>query len=87
MMIKDVKWQEPVMITLQNGMHRKFQSVYDAYDFLMHEWALPIGHNYQDAVRACIAVLDENGCREAARQAFVDVSRSQNCLIEEGRAA
>jgi hypothetical protein len=87
MMIKDVKWQEPVIITLQNGMHRRFQSVYDAYDFLMHEWALPIGHIYQDALRACIAVLNDNGCGEAARRAFVAVSRSQNCLLEAGSAA
>ena len=70
------------MISLQNGMPRKFQCVYDAYDFLLHEWATPLGQKYQEAVRQCRDAVFSNGCCETAREAFVSVSRMQNCLID-----
>lgn len=75
------------MISLQNGMPRQFLSVYDAYDFLLHEWALPLGKLYNDAVLRCREVLHDNGCHEAARDAFVAVSRLQNCLIDTSPSA
>lgn len=78
--MKDVKWSEPVIIALQNGIPRKFQSVYDAYDFLLHEWAVPLGKLYHDAVDHCKATLYSGGCGERAREAFVSVSKAENCL-------
>jgi hypothetical protein len=81
-MMKDVKWSEPVLIALENGMPRKFQCVYDAYDFLLHEWALPLGQKYQEAVTHCHDAVFGNGCREMARAAFVSLSSVQNRLIE-----
>lgn len=70
------------MISLQTGLPRKFQCVYDAYDFLLHEWTVPLGNKYHEAVNSCREALFGNGCRELARAAFVDVSRIQNCLID-----
>lgn len=79
--LKDVKWREPVVISLEGGIPRKVQSVYDAYDFLLHEWAMPIGSMYESAIKSCKLALQGSGCAEIARRAFIEVSEAHQRLL------
>lgn len=82
MMLNDVKWDAPVVISLENGAPRIFNGVYEAFDFLQHEWPSRHGKAYEQATRLCRASLMGSVSGEIARTAFIEASRDANCLLE-----
>lgn len=57
MLLKDVKWEKPVTISLENGAPRIFNGVYEAFDFLQHEWPQRGDKAHEQALRLCRASL------------------------------
>ncbi len=82
MMLNEVKWDAPVVISLENGAPRTFNGVYEAFDFLQHEWPSRHGKAYEQALRLCRASLLGSVSGEIARTAFVEASRDANRLVE-----
>ncbi|WP_320202001.1 DUF982 domain-containing protein [Agrobacterium sp. rho-13.3] len=82
MMLNDVKWEAPVVISLENGAPRIFNGVYEAFDFLQHEWPSRHGKVYEQALRLCRASLLGSVAGEIARTAFVEASRDAHCLVD-----
>ncbi len=82
MMLNDVRWDAPVVISLENGAPRIFNGVYEAFDFLQHEWPSRYGKAYEQALRLCRASLLGSVSGEIARTAFIQASRDANCLLE-----
>ena len=68
--MKEILWQAPLSVTLQNGMSRRVCGPYDALDFLEYEWPCH-GKRYHRAVRDCRAALSGLLSAEAARATFV----------------
>lgn len=68
---QDVLFRAPVRVRLQCGLERTFLSVYDALDYLEHEWPLRRGERYKKAVDKCRAALSWFAPIEVAREAFV----------------
>ncbi|MDS7596760.1 DUF982 domain-containing protein [Agrobacterium tumefaciens] len=87
MLLNDVKWEKPVTISLQNGSPRIFNGVYEAFDFLQHEWTERNGQAYEQAIRLCRASLLGSVDGEIARTAFVAASRQAECLMEDRQIA
>ncbi|MDH7805988.1 DUF982 domain-containing protein [Agrobacterium tumefaciens] len=84
MLLKDVKWEKPVTISLENGAPRIFNGVYEAFDFLQHEWPQRGDKAHEQALRLCRASLMGDVAGEIARAAFVTASRQAQCLVEAG---
>ena len=82
MMLNDVKWESPVIISLENGAPRTFTGAYEAFDFLQHEWPSRHGKVYEQALRLCRASLMGSVGGEIARIAFIEASRDAHCLVE-----
>lgn len=57
MLLNDVKWEKPVTISLENGAPRIFTGVYEAFDFLQHEWPERGDKAHEQALRLCRASL------------------------------
>ena len=57
MLLNDVKWEKPVTISLENGAPRIFNGVYEAFDFLQHEWPERGDKVHEQALRLCRASL------------------------------
>lgn len=74
MLLNDVKWEKPVTISLQNGAPRIFNGVYEAFDFLQHEWPARGDKAHEQALRLCRASLMGDVAGEIARTAFVAAS-------------
>lgn len=68
---QDVLFRAPVRVRLQCGIERTFLSVFDALDFLEHEWPLRRGERYKRAVDKCRAALEWAVASEVAREAFI----------------
>lgn len=68
---QDVLFRAPVRVRLQCGIERTFLSVYDALDYLEHEWPLRHGERYKRAVDKCRAALMWVVPTEVAREAFI----------------
>ncbi|WP_312357795.1 DUF982 domain-containing protein [Agrobacterium sp.] len=68
---QDVVFRAPVRIRMQCGLERAFLSVYDALDYLEHEWPLRHGERYKRAVEKCRAALTWVVPTEVAREAFI----------------
>ena len=83
MLLNDVKWEKPVTISLENGAPRIFTGVYEAFDFLQHEWPERGDKAHEQALRLCRASLMGDVAGEIARTAFVAASRQASCLVEE----
>ncbi|HCV73194.1 MAG TPA: DUF982 domain-containing protein, partial [Agrobacterium sp.] len=81
MLLKDVKWEKPVTISLENGAPRIFNGVYEAFDFLQHEWPQRGDKAHEQALRLCRASLMGDVAGEIARAAFVTASRQAQCLL------
>ena len=58
MTIRDVPWTHPLKVTLRSGLERTFGSVYEALDFLEHEWPLKRGAR---ALKRCHGSLSSDG--------------------------
>lgn len=71
MTIRDVAWTLPLKVTLQNGLERTFSSVYEALDFLEHEWPCKRGERHDRAVVCCQRALNRMTPPAVAREAFV----------------
>lgn len=71
MNIPDMPFRAPVNIRLQNGLQHSFHSVYDALDFLEHEWPLRRGERYRRAVAQCRGAVNKLAPVEVAREAFI----------------
>jgi hypothetical protein len=87
MMLNDVKWEAPVIISLENGAPRTFNGVYEAFDFLQHEWPSRSGKVYEQALRLCRASLLGSVAGEIARIAFIEASRDAHCLVDTQKLA
>ncbi|MBO9656592.1 DUF982 domain-containing protein [Agrobacterium sp. SOY23] len=83
MLLNDVKWEKSVTISLENGAPRIFNGVYEAFDFLQHEWPERGGKAHEQALRLCRASLMGDVAGEIARTAFVAASRQAQCLMED----
>ncbi|MCV9963079.1 DUF982 domain-containing protein [Pararhizobium sp. BT-229] len=71
MTIRDIPWNHPLKVRLQNGLERTFTSVYEALDFLESEWLLKKGERYERAVSSCRRALNRMTPVAVAREAFV----------------
>ncbi|QRM57840.1 DUF982 domain-containing protein [Sinorhizobium sp. BG8] len=67
----DILWSSPLTICLQSGLKHTFASVYEALDFLEHEWPVRQGKGYERAVRACRGALLKTTPVAVARETFV----------------
>ncbi|KAB0462399.1 MULTISPECIES: DUF982 domain-containing protein [Agrobacterium tumefaciens complex] len=68
---QDVLFRAPVRVRMQCGLERIFLSVYDALDYLEHEWPLRRGDRYKRAVHRCRAALAWAASPDVAREAFI----------------
>ncbi len=68
---QDVLFRAPVRVRMQCGLERIFLSVYDALDYLEHEWPLRRGDRYKRAVNRCRAALAWAASPDVAREAFI----------------
>lgn len=71
MRLPEIPWVVPLSVRLQSGSNRIFASVYDALDFLEHEWPLRHGQGYERAVTTCRAALNRSVPAAVARDAFI----------------
>jgi hypothetical protein len=71
MTITDVLWTVPLKVRLQNGLERTFRSVYEALDFLEHEWPLKRGERHQRAVSVCRRALNCMVPPVVAQESFI----------------
>lgn len=71
MTIRDVPWTLPLKVTLPNGLERTFSSVYEALDFLEHEWPFKRGERHDRAVACCQRALNRMTPGAVAREAFI----------------
>ncbi len=71
MTIRDVPWTLPLQVTLRSGLQRTFSSVYEALDFLEHEWPLKRGERCQRAAASCTRALNRMTPAAVAREDFV----------------
>ena len=71
MRLPEILWAVPLSVRLQSGTNRIFASVYDALDFLEHEWPIRHGQAYERAVAACRAALNSSVPSAVAREAFI----------------
>ncbi|MDQ0323502.1 DNA-directed RNA polymerase subunit K/omega [Pararhizobium capsulatum DSM 1112] len=69
--MRDIEWNLPLRVTLPSGLVRTFSGVYEALDFLEHEWPLKHGERYERAVTACRRALCLSASSAVAREAFV----------------
>jgi hypothetical protein len=83
MILNNVKWGSPVTIALQNGAPRVFSGVYEAFDFLQHEWPVRDGKAYEQALRLCRACLFGSVSSEIAKAAFIEACKQAGCLLED----
>jgi hypothetical protein len=67
----DVLWSTPVIIRLQNGTEKSFESVYDTLDFLEHEWPRAHGAYHDAAVVSCRRVLANYTPPAVAKELFL----------------
>jgi hypothetical protein len=90
MTVRDIPWTQPLNVTLQSGLHRRFASIYEALDFLEHEWPLKREPRYESAIASCRRALDNGTPAAVARETFIsacleaafDVSNEP--LLQEG---
>jgi hypothetical protein len=71
MITRDVAWPIPLKVRLQNGLNRRFSSVYEALDFLESEWPLKKGERHDRAISLCHRALKGMTPPAAAREEFV----------------
>lgn len=71
MTIRDIPWDVPFDVRLQNGSERRFRSVGEALDFLQNEWPLKRGERYQRAVSVCQRALNNMVPAAVARDSFI----------------
>ncbi|MQW87115.1 DUF982 domain-containing protein [Sinorhizobium saheli] len=71
MLLNEIPWAIPLTVRLSNGLMRTFTSVYEALDFLGHEWPQRKGERYERAVRTCRRALKRMTPAAVAREAFV----------------
>ncbi|MEI3856014.1 MULTISPECIES: DUF982 domain-containing protein [unclassified Ensifer] len=71
MRLPEIPWTVPLSVRLQSGANRIFASVYDALDFLEHEWPLRHGQGYERAVTTCRGALSHSVPSAVAREAFI----------------
>lgn len=71
MTIRDVPWTIPLKVRLQNGLYRRFTSVYEALDFLEGEWPLKKGERHDRAVSLCNRALKRMTPPAVAREEFI----------------
>ncbi|WP_429809435.1 DUF982 domain-containing protein [Ensifer sp. B1-9] len=71
MRLPEIPWAVPLSVRLQSGSNRIFASVYDALDFLEHEWPIRHGQGYERAVITCRCALNRSVPATVARDAFI----------------
>lgn len=71
MYLPEMPWSVPLQVTFQNGTNRTFTSVFEALDFLEHEWPRRRGQRYERAVETCRRALNRMTPVAIAREAFV----------------
>ncbi|HEV7305095.1 DUF982 domain-containing protein [Ensifer sp.] len=71
MRLPELPWTVPLSVRLQSGADRIFASVYDALDFLEHEWPIRHGQGYERAIETCRAALNYSLPPAVAREAFI----------------
>lgn len=78
MRLPEVLWAAPLSVRLQSGTNRLFASVYDALDFLEHEWPIRHGQGYERAVTTCRGALNRSVPSAVAREAFIGACMEAN---------
>ncbi|MBD9639027.1 DUF982 domain-containing protein [Ensifer sp. ENS07] len=81
MRLPEIPWTVPLSVRLQSGTNRIFASVYDALDFLEHEWPIRHGQDYERAIMTCLGALNQSVPPAVAREAFI------GACLEAGMAA
>lgn len=71
MHIPELPFRVPVTVRLSDSLEHTFHSVFNALDFLEHEWPLRKGSQYLQAVQQCRAALANMVSPEIAREAFI----------------
>lgn len=71
MLLNEIPWTIPLTVRLSNGLTRTFASVYEAVDFLEHEWPLRKGERYERALRTCRRAFNRMTPAAVAREAFI----------------
>ncbi|SDA99390.1 DUF982 domain-containing protein [Sinorhizobium sp. NFACC03] len=71
MRLPEIPWAVPLSVRLQSGTNRIFASVYDALDFLEHEWRIRHGQGYERAIMTCRGALNHTVPSAVASEAFI----------------
>lgn len=75
-------WRQPLFVSFQNGIKRRFSDCYEALDFLEHEWPIRRGSAYAAAIDACRSALGRRLSTEIARDAFVLACQEASLLVQ-----
>jgi hypothetical protein len=79
---EDIHWSHPLKVTLQNGLVRRFENVYETLGFLESEWPLKRGEHYDRAVVMCRRTLARMTPPTVAREAFAAACREAGIAAE-----
>lgn len=79
----DKRFQEPVMISLDQGGPIAVGSTRQATDLLLTQWPALRGPRHRDAVDACLKVLDGHRSTVDARNAFIEAAEEAGILAGE----
>ena len=79
----DKGFQEPVMISLDQGGPITVRNTRQATDLLLTEWPACRGPRHRDAVDACLKVLDGHRSTADARNAFIEAAEEAGILAGE----
>ncbi|MDP9813407.1 hypothetical protein J2W42_006281 [Rhizobium tibeticum] len=83
----DVLWSSPVIVRLQNGTEKSFESVYDTLDFLEHEWPRAHGAYHDAAVVSCRRVLGNYTPPAVAKELFLAACLEAGLTIQRKKLA
>lgn len=79
----DKGFQEPVMISIDQGGPIAVRDTRHATDLLLTQWPARRGPRHRDAVDACLKVLDGHRSTVDARNAFIEAAEEAGILADE----
>ncbi|MCV9967012.1 DUF982 domain-containing protein [Pararhizobium sp. BT-229] len=79
---EDVRWSHALKVTRQNGLVRKFDSVYEAQGFLEKEWPRKRGEHHDRALVMCRGTLGRMTLPTLAREAFAAACWEAGMVVE-----
>jgi hypothetical protein len=79
----DKGFQQPVVISLDQGEPIAVRNTRQATDLLLTQWPARRGPRHRDAVDACLKVLDGHRSTVDARNAFIEAAEEAGILVGE----